>query len=106
MIEGFFPATSMPDSDWWQALWPQPGKVLADLGIEPEMTVIDLCCGDGLFAAPLARMARRVVAIDLDPEMLRIAQERVTTVGAQTARSSSGTPTTSPSLHLNPPISS
>ncbi len=82
VIEGFFPATAMPDSGWWQALWPQPGKVLADLGIEPEMEVIDLCCGDGLFTAPLARMARRVVAIDLDPEMLWIAQARVTAVRA------------------------
>src|SRR6266511_3329946 len=82
VIEDFFPATAMPDSAWWQALWLQPGKVLADLGIEPGMKVIDLCCGDGLFTAPLARMARRVVAIDLDPEMLRIAQARVTAAGA------------------------
>lgn len=82
MIAGFFPATVMPDSAWWEALWPQPGKVLADLGIEPEMTVIDLCCGDGLFTVPLARMARRVIAIDLDPEMVQIAQTRVIASGA------------------------
>jgi hypothetical protein len=42
VIEGFFPATVMPDPAWWEALWPQPAKVLADLGIESEMTVIDL----------------------------------------------------------------
>ena len=77
MIEGFFPATAMPDPAWWQALWPQPEKVLAALGIEPNMTVVDLCCGDGLFTTPLVRMARRVVGIDLDPEVVRIAQKRV-----------------------------
>jgi SAM-dependent methyltransferase len=82
VIEGFFPATAMPDADWWQALWPQPEKVLADLRIEPTMTVIDLCCGDGLFTTPLVRMARRVVGIDLDPEMVRIAETRVAAVGA------------------------
>lgn len=82
MIEGFFPATAMPDSSWWQALWPQPEKMLADLGVEPGMTAIDLCCGDGLFTAPLALMTRRVVAIDLDPEMVRIAQTRVSASGA------------------------
>lgn len=82
VIDGFFPATAMPDSAWWEALWPQPGKVLADLGIEPEMTIVDLCCGDGLFTAPLARMARSVVAIDLDPGMVRIAQARVTAAEA------------------------
>jgi ubiquinone/menaquinone biosynthesis C-methylase UbiE len=82
VIDGFFPATAMPDPAWWQVLWPQPGKVLADLGIEPTMTVIDLCCGDGLFTTALVRMARRVVAIDLDPEMVRIAQARVAAAGA------------------------
>jgi SAM-dependent methyltransferase len=82
VTEGFFPATAMPDSAWWPALWPRPGKVLADLGVEPEMKVIDLCCGDGLFTVPLTRIARRVVAIDLDPEMLRIAQASVTAAWA------------------------
>ena len=58
-IEGSFPATAMPDSDWWEALWPRPGEVLAELGLEPDMEVVDLCCGDGLFTAPLARMVQR-----------------------------------------------
>jgi ubiquinone/menaquinone biosynthesis C-methylase UbiE len=77
VIDGFFPATAMPDSASWKALWPQPGKVLTDLGIEANMVVIDLCCGDGLFTAPLARIARCVIAIDLDAEMVRIARARV-----------------------------
>jgi SAM-dependent methyltransferase len=76
-IQGFFPATAMPDADWWKALWPQPAKVLADLGIEPSMDVIDLCCGDGLFTAPLARMVQHVVALDIDPDMLEAAREKV-----------------------------
>ena len=46
------------------------------------MTAIDLCCGDGLFTVPLARMARRVIAIDLDPEMMRIAEVRIIASGA------------------------
>jgi len=81
-IEGMFPATAMPDAAWWQALWPQPEKVLADIGIEPDMHVVDLCCGDGLFTAPLAKMACRVIAIDLDPEMVNLARARVTATGA------------------------
>lgn len=80
-IEGFFPATAMPDADWWEALWPQPAKVLADLGIEPSMDVIDLCCGDGLFTAPLARMVRHVIAIDIDPQMLDAARAKVAKAG-------------------------
>ena len=70
MIVGFFPATTMPDADWWQALWPDPAKVLVEMGVQPGMLVVDLCCGDGLFTAPLARTADRVYAIDIDPTML------------------------------------
>jgi SAM-dependent methyltransferase len=81
-IKGFFPATAMPDSDWWNTLWPDPAKVLAALGADLGMDVVDLCCGDGLFTAPLARMAGRVVAIDIDPRMLDIARAKVAATGA------------------------
>jgi ubiquinone/menaquinone biosynthesis C-methylase UbiE len=81
-IEGFFPATAMPDADWWKVVWPQPAKVLADLGIEPSMEVVDLCCGDGLFTAPLALMSRHVIGIDIDPDMLAAARAEITAAGA------------------------
>jgi SAM-dependent methyltransferase len=81
-IEGFFPATAMPDADWWKALWPQPAKVLAHLGIEPSMEVVDLCCGDGLFTAPLALMSRHVIGIDIDPDMLTAARAEIIAAGA------------------------
>ena len=83
MIEGFFPATAMPDPDWWEALWPRPGEVLAELCLQPHMEVVDLCCGDGLFTAPLARMVQHVVAIDLDRRMLDLAQAKVAAAGAE-----------------------
>jgi SAM-dependent methyltransferase len=76
-IKRFFPATAMPDSDWWNTLWPDPAKVLAKLGVDLGMDVVDLCCGDGLFTAALARMAGRVVAIDVDPRMLDMARAKV-----------------------------
>jgi hypothetical protein len=41
MIVGFFPATTMPDADWWQALWPDPPKVLVEMGVAPGMVAID-----------------------------------------------------------------
>lgn len=77
-LPGFYPATLMPDPDWWNALWPSPETVLAALGMAPGMDVaIDLCCGDGLFTAALTRLAARVVAIDLDPEMIARARARL-----------------------------
>jgi len=77
MIVGFFPATTMPNPDWWQALWPDPSKIIVEMGVEPGVVAIDLCCGDGLFTVPLARIAKRVYAIDIDPVMLNRARSRV-----------------------------
>lgn len=80
-LKGFFPATSMPDADWWHALWPRPCEVLERLSLTSDAVVVDLCCGDGLFTLPLARMVENVVAIDLDPATLSVAQERANSEG-------------------------
>lgn len=78
-----FSATSMPDRDWWAALWPDPERVLRALGIEPHMTVLDLCCGDGYFTAPLARLVDgKVCALDLDLKMIERAKAEVVRHGA------------------------
>ncbi len=80
-----FPATAMPDPDWWLVLWPRPADVLAALGVEPGMeTAVDLCCGDGLFTLPLVALARQVVAIDLDPQLLAAARGRIEATGVAT----------------------
>jgi len=83
MHEGVFPATAMPDPDWWQVLWPDPGEVLAKFCIQPGTDAVDLCCGDGLFTVPLAGMTRRVAAIDLDQDMLDLARVRATAAGVK-----------------------
>jgi ubiquinone/menaquinone biosynthesis C-methylase UbiE len=78
-----FVGTSMPDRDWWQALWPDPTAVLFKLGIERGMSVLDLCCGDGYFTAPLSRLVRgRVVALDADPAMIERARAEVLRLAA------------------------
>jgi len=77
MIVGFFPATTMPDADWWQALWPDPPKILLEMGVESGAVAIDLCCGDGLFTVPLALVAKRVYAVDINAVMLDRARARV-----------------------------
>lgn len=61
----------MPDRDWWALLWPDPKGVLQQLGIQPDMTVLDLWCSDGYFTAPLAKLVDgKVYALDLDLEMI------------------------------------
>ena len=52
-------------------------------GIVPGTDIVDLCCGNGLFTAPLALPARCVVAIDLDS---RCRKERVTCTGFVSTR--------------------
>lgn len=71
-----FPATVMPDQDWWHALWPDPDGVVRNLRIESGMSVVDLGCGDGYFTVAIARQVGpgRVVGFDLNPAMLEQAQ--------------------------------
>ena len=79
-----FPATGMPDGDWWQALWPDPEGVLRRLGVDFGTTVLDLCCGDGHFTAPLAHIVGgigRVMALDLDADLLEQAKARAKAAG-------------------------
>jgi ubiquinone/menaquinone biosynthesis C-methylase UbiE len=78
---GFFEGTEMPTAGWWEALWPDPAGVLAAVGIRPGMAVIDLCSGDGWFTLPIAKIARHVVAIDIDPGLLEVARRRLAESG-------------------------
>jgi SAM-dependent methyltransferase len=81
-LPGFFQGTEMPNAGWWEALWPYPAGVLAAVGVGPGMEVIDLCCGDGWFTLQIAKIARHVVAIDIDPNLLEVARHRLTEAGA------------------------
>jgi len=73
----FFEGTEMPTAGWWEALWPDPAGVLAAVGVRPGMEVIDLCSGDGWFTLQIAKIARHVVAIDIDPALMEIARVRL-----------------------------
>ena len=72
----------MPNAGWWEALWPDPAGVLTAVGIKPRMEVIDLCSGDGWFTQHIAKIARYVVAIDIDPNLLEVARHRLSESGA------------------------
>src|SRR5229473_3148552 len=73
-LPGFFEGTEMPTAGWWEALWPDPAKVLQSVGLAAGMDVIDLCSGDGWFTLQVARIARRVDAVDLDEKLLEVAR--------------------------------
>jgi SAM-dependent methyltransferase len=84
-VRGFFPGTEMPDPGWWRALWPAPERVLRTAGLAPGMDAVDLCSGDGWFTLPMARLARRVHAIDIDGGLLAAARKRLDAAGIRNA---------------------
>ena len=78
---GFFQGTEMPTAGWWEALWPDPAGVLTAVGVNPGMEVIDLCSGDGWFTLQIGKIARHVIAIDIDSRLLEVARHRLTESG-------------------------
>jgi SAM-dependent methyltransferase len=80
-VPGFFEGTEMPTAGWWEALWPDPGKVLHAISLTSGMDVVDLCSGDGWFTLHIAKIARHVVAIDLDTSLLEVARLRLNEAG-------------------------
>jgi ubiquinone/menaquinone biosynthesis C-methylase UbiE len=60
--------------------------MLANLGVKPGMTVCDMGCGNGFHALKLARMTGptgSVLAVDVQPEMLKLLRERTEKEGLE-----------------------
>jgi ubiquinone/menaquinone biosynthesis C-methylase UbiE len=50
-------------------------------GVEPGMDVLDVATGSGNTAVPAVKRGARVTGVDLDPELLDMARERVADLG-------------------------
>ena len=72
----------MPTAGWWETLWPKPARVLGAVGLKRNMDAVDLCCGDGWFTSEMAKVARCVLAIDIDRIVLDVARDRLIKDGA------------------------
>lgn len=87
---------SMPCPPWLGWLLENPftegisGEAILDqLGIEPGMRVLDVGCGPGRLSVPAAKRvgsAGEVVAVDIQPEMLRRAQVKAAAAGVENIR--------------------
>jgi ubiquinone/menaquinone biosynthesis C-methylase UbiE len=54
-------------------------QMLANLGVEPGMTVCDMGCGNGFYSLKLAKLVGptgKVLAVDIQPEMLSLLKRR------------------------------
>jgi SAM-dependent methyltransferase len=85
-LPGFFEGTGMPDAGWWEALFPDPAAILKSVGLSSGRDAVDLCSGDGWFTLQMARIARHVVAVDIDSRLLEISRARLAESGASNCR--------------------
>ncbi len=84
------PATANPNKALWEkgdftqisAFLRQSGEaVVQSLGITPPLRVLDLGCGDGTTAIPLARSGAEVVGIDIARNMVEAGNRRAAGAG-------------------------
>jgi ubiquinone/menaquinone biosynthesis C-methylase UbiE len=60
----------------------ESGEVVAEsLGITPQMKVLDLGCGDGTTAIPMARLGAEVVGIDIARNLVEAGNKRAAAAG-------------------------
>jgi 2-polyprenyl-3-methyl-5-hydroxy-6-metoxy-1,4-benzoquinol methylase len=66
-----------------RAAWQRPDAVVAALGLTGKETVVDLGAGSGYFTFPIARALPQgnVIAIDVEPEMIRHVHHKAMTEG-------------------------
>jgi SAM-dependent methyltransferase len=69
----------------------QSGEAIADsLGITPQMKVLDLGCGDGTTAVPLARLGAEVVGIDIAANLVEAGNKRAAAAGLRNLKFQEG----------------
>lgn len=76
----------MTQSEIWARACPDPEQAFRSFGIMPDLTGVDLCCGEGYFTVPLAKfVGGNLYVFDVDPETLRRTRAAVEGLGV-TAR--------------------
>jgi ubiquinone/menaquinone biosynthesis C-methylase UbiE len=69
----------------------QSGELIAkSLGITPQMKVLDLGCGDGTTAVPLARLGADVVGIDIARNLVEAGTQRAAEAGIRNLKFQQG----------------
>lgn len=66
----------------------EPGAALVDsLGITPQMRTLDVGCGDGTTALPMAKYAVDVLGIDIAKNLVDAGNARAAATGLKTCAS-------------------
>ena len=73
------------------ALMRESGEaVVNSLGIEPPLRALDLGCGDGTTAVPLARLGAEVVGIDIASNLVEAGNRRAAEAGLKNLKFQEG----------------
>jgi ubiquinone/menaquinone biosynthesis C-methylase UbiE len=89
--EDWVPVFDDPKRDEWQ----QPDKVVAALQLKPGMVVADIGAGTGYFEKRLANAVGdtgAVIAVDIEPDMVRYLRERAHREGTPIVEARQGAP--------------
>lgn len=67
-----FEHTRQPDWEWWAELWPEPTRVLEQLGVGTNHSLVDIGSGNGYFTLAAGALVdpAPVYAVDIDDELL------------------------------------
>ena len=69
----------------------QSGEVVAEsLRVTPQMKVLDLGCGDGTTAVPIARLGAQVIGIDIANNLVEAGNKRAVALGLRNLRFQEG----------------
>src|SRR5678815_5573177 len=69
----------------------QSGEAVAEsLGITPQIKVLDLGCGDGTTALPVARLGAQVVGIDIARNLVEAGNKRAAAAGLRNLKFQEG----------------
>lgn len=74
-------SASLFDDESWRTAASDAGQIVALLGLEPGEAVLDLGCGPGRYALPLAGLGCRVTGVDRTVHYLEEGRERAETGG-------------------------
>jgi ubiquinone/menaquinone biosynthesis C-methylase UbiE len=66
--------------------WQNPESILAEIGLSPGQTFVDVGCGDGYFAIPAAKVVGkrgRVYGLDINEEAVQYLEEKAVKEGLE-----------------------
>jgi ubiquinone/menaquinone biosynthesis C-methylase UbiE len=98
-MTNYSPTSTNPNKALWEkgdftqiaSFMRQSGEAVAEsLGIKPQMKILDLGCGDGTTAVPMARLGAEVTGIDIARNLVEAGNKRAAATGLRNLKFQEG----------------